>query len=168
MTNPILSCCVLTLGLIISANAEPDDNQQPIYVTAGQAERNQKSGESTLENQVHLRQGSLEMLSDKAYIKEYEAGYQWVRAEGKPVKFKQRLQHNGEWLFGESSRLEYNSKLGVVKLIGDAWLKRGQDEVHADFISYNTITEFYTADSDKHNKNRVNFIIAPKPAAKSP
>jgi lipopolysaccharide export system protein LptA len=89
------------------------------------------------------------------------------------VRFRQKLEAAAGWMDAHADRLEYDSKSGDVRLLGNAWLKKGGDEITGNLVTYNTNTEIYRAEGGKTavagNQNndggRVHIVIQPKAQA---
>jgi lipopolysaccharide export system protein LptA len=65
--------------------------------------------------------------------------------------------------------MEYDSAADKVELFNRARLKRGLDEVHGDYISYNATTEFFQVNKGIKTKSnsRVRAVIQPKKKKKN-
>ena len=71
--------------------------------------------------------------------------------------------------------MEYDGKADKVQLFRKARLKRGQDEVHGDYIAYDAINEFFQVTSNNngastqtHSDGRVRAVIQPKKKEQKP
>ncbi|OYV67356.1 MAG: hypothetical protein B7Z74_09715, partial [Deltaproteobacteria bacterium 21-66-5] len=68
-----------------------------------------------------------------------------------------------EYVEGEGKRAEYDSKNATVELFGNAYVKRGQDIVTGNYISYDSNTEFFqSVGGAKSPTGRVHAVIQPK------
>jgi lipopolysaccharide export system protein LptA len=76
------------------------------------------------------------------------------------VRFRQRLDQSEDWLEAESLRFDYDSKKGVLQLFDKAWVRKGQDVVHGDHITYDLNTELYQVKGKPGE--RVKITIVPK------
>ena len=167
---PSLLATLTLFGLAVPAHAELADRDQPIAVDAASGESNGKTNTRTLDGDVHLNQGTLSISADHAVMQASAEGDQHVTANGRPVKFRQKMEASPGWLDAHSDRLEYDSKSGDVRLLGNAWLKRGGDEITGSVVTYNTNTEVYRAEGGKRSTgdgvapsgDRVHMIIQPK------
>lgn len=69
---------------------------------------------------------------------------------------------------GSAQRIEYNGRMDKVQLYTGAWVKRGEDIVHGDYISYDANAEYAEViGGNKANpagtaNSRVKAIIQPK------
>lgn len=161
----LLQLCLLA-SLALTAQAELADRSKPIHIDAGSGQRDEKKGLSVLEGGVKLTQGSLSLQADKATLQALPSGDQQVRAQGRPVAFRQKLEGERGWLEARADKLEYDSSNGEVRLMGQAWLKSGGDEISASSISYNTQTEQYRAEgspaSTPGSDGRLRMVIQPR------
>ena len=111
-----------------------------------------------------VTQGSINLHADKVRLSKDAQCNQIINAEGRPVRFGQQLEEKG-YVEGEGSRVEYSSATNVVKILGNAQVKRGGDLAKGEAISYNTQTEVYTVLGGKaagaKSGKRVNVVIQP-------
>ncbi|MBM9887282.1 lipopolysaccharide transport periplasmic protein LptA [Deefgea sp. CFH1-16] len=119
----------------------------------------QKTQQTVCTGNVIVTQGTMVMRADKVVMRQDADGKQFAKGEGRPVRFKQKLD-SGEMLDAESLSFDYDEVKGEMVLIDKAWVKKGQDVVMGDTINYNLNTEFYQAQSKPGN--RVNITINPK------
>ena len=67
---------------------------------------------------------------------------------------------------GSAQRIEYDGRMDKVQLYTRAWVKRGEDIVHGDYISYDANAEYAEviggAKSEGGGTGRVKAIIQPK------
>lgn len=159
-----------------AAHAELADRDKEIVIRADQAGMNEKTGEHVLTGRVHITQGTMVVDADRANQLNRSDGSQLVRAEGRPVKFRQKMEGQNTWLDAHGDRVDYDSKSGDVKLSGNAWLKRGEDEFTGSTIVYNTNTEVYHAEGGPHApaatgdapQGQVKIVIQPKKKTETP
>ena len=62
---------------------------------------------------------------------------------GAPVFFTQKQEGRGDFFEGYGERVEFDERTDSVKLFSKAKLKIGKDELTAEYIAYNTVTEKY-------------------------
>lgn len=167
MPRPNLELLAVLASLLISpAMAELADRSKPIHIDAGSGSRDERNGLSVLEGGVTLEQGTLSLKAERATLQQQPSGDQQVRAQGRPVEFRQKLEGGRGRLEARAEKLEYDSKTGDVKLIGQAWLKSGGDEISASSINYNTQTEQYRAEGGTPtaagSDGRLRMVIQPR------
>jgi lipopolysaccharide export system protein LptA len=149
------------LALILSSPsfAEKADREKPMNIVADHCLAEQKTQQTVCTGNVIVTQGTMVMRADKVTMRQDAEGKQFAKGEGRPVRFKQKLD-SGEMLDAESLSFDYDEVKGEMVLIDKAWVKKGQDIVMGDTINYNLNTEFYQAQSKPGN--RVNITINPK------
>lgn len=170
----LLYICIL---LPETTLAERADRDKPINLEADSAtvedyKRKEEFRTSIFTGNVILTQGTIVIRADKVIMKEDLHGFRYATAYGNLVHFRQKRDYVDEYIEAWSQRVEYNDKADKIELFGKARLKRGEDEVHGDYISYDMTRDFFQVKSSKEKKveesakGRVRVIIQPK--AKSP
>jgi lipopolysaccharide export system protein LptA len=77
------------------------------------------------------------------------------------ASFRQKRDNVNEYVEGYGERIEYSSLNGTVDLYVQARVKREQDDVRGDHITYSTQTEIFHV-SGKPNSGRVRAVIQPR------
>jgi lipopolysaccharide export system protein LptA len=117
---------------------------------------------------VILTQGTLVIHADKLIVREDKEGFQHSTSLGNPTTFKQKREAKNEYMEGSAQRIEYDGRMDKVQLYTKAWVKRGGDVVHGDYIMYDANAEYAEViggakSSDGNNPTgRVRVIIQPK------
>jgi lipopolysaccharide export system protein LptA len=156
-----------------SAMAERADRNKPIHLEADRAtvediNRKDSTRVSIFTGNVILTQGTLRITADKVIMKEDIHGFRHATAMGNLVSFRQKRDDVDEYIEGWSKRVEYDSKTDKIELFSQARLKRGEDEVKGDYISYNMTSEFFQVMGSNERgvetstDNRVRIVIQPK------
>ena len=170
MKNIIL----LLIGLCTSlqAFAEAADRDKPIELEADTVTVNDAKKTSTYTGTVILTQGTLIIRADKLIVREDKEGFQHSTSTGNPTTFKQKREGKNEYMEGSAQRIEYDGRMDKVQLYTKAWVKRGEDIVYGDYISYDANAEYAeviggTKSDGTSGSGRVKAIIQPKnkPAA---
>lgn len=168
----ILACCLLLLLTPAIALAELADRDKPVNLEADTVTLDDTSKVSTYQGNVQLTQGTLLIRADKLVVKEDGAGFQHGTAYGNPASFRQKREGADEYVEGYGLRIEYDGKGDKVELFTQARMKRNQDEVRGNYISYDAKTEFFQvlgggkeAATPGMEKGRVRAVIQPKPKA---
>jgi lipopolysaccharide export system protein LptA len=146
----LLAALMLTGG---QALAEQADRYQRVLIDADstEGEGNAASGKvKKLIGDVHVTQGTLLLLADVVTVYERADGSRTMVGEGKPVKFRQKLDGSPDWVNAHAKRIEYDTQTGEVRLIGEAWLDKASDKMSGNVVIYNTNSEKYEADGGKH------------------
>lgn len=159
----ILSC--LSAG---PALAEKADRDQLLNITAGDAKWDQIKKVTVLTGNVVAIQGTMTIKSDQAWMTEDDKGNQTLVSHGKPVTFRQRADPdaNGvvKWIDAQADRVDYTTQTHQAVLTGNARVKKGDDFVKGEVITYNTVTQIVESiggASNNTNNGRVNIIITP-------
>jgi lipopolysaccharide export system protein LptA len=153
--------------------AESADRGKPIELEADTVTVNDAKKTSTYTGKVILTQGTLIIHADKLIVREDKEGFQHSTSLGNPTTFKQKMEGKDEYMQGSGQRIEYDGRMDKVQLYTRAWVKRGEDIVHGDYISYDANAEYaeviggVKSDGSGSSTGRVKAIIQPKnkPAA---
>lgn len=174
--NHLIRLSLLIVGFSISleAFAEAADRDKPIELEADTVTVNDAKKISTYSGTVILTQGTLVIRADKLIVREDKEGFQHSTSTGNPTTFKQKREGKNEYMEGSAQRIEYDGRMDKVQLYTKAWVKRGEDIVHGDYISYDANAEYAeviggTKTDGTPGSGRVKAIIQPKnkPAPKS-
>jgi lipopolysaccharide export system protein LptA len=154
----------------VDASAEKADRSKPVDLSADKAEYDGLNKTGLYEGNVILTQGTIRIQAEKIVVKADKRGTTFATASGSPVSFRQKLDGSNDFIEGYGERLEFDTKSDTVQLIDRAFIKRGQDELRGNYISYNSRTEVFKVDGRNNNPNaaapttggRVHVIIQPK------
>ena len=131
----------------------------PIDISADSSESVLGDGVSILRENVHIKQGSLEIFADlgKIYTKDSKV----VRLEltGSPVTWKQLVPEQGE-LDARADKIDYSLVDAVIILTGDVQIKHPQGELKGHQVRYSLESERFQTTSSGPN-GRVYFRINP-------
>ena len=170
---PMLAVLCL-IAIALPARAERADRDKPIDLEADTVTVNDAKKTSTYTGNVILTQGTLTIRGDKLIVQEDANGFQHSTSYGNPTTFKQKMEGKNEYMEGSAQRIEYDGRMDKVQLYTKAWVKRGEDIVHGDYIMYNANAEFAEvigggaqAATPATPTGRVRAVIQPKkkPAA---
>jgi lipopolysaccharide export system protein LptA len=169
---------VFFMGILFMAPllAERADRDKPVHLEADRATVQDANKLATFTGNVVLTQGTLVIRSDKMTVKEDASGFQYATAFGNLASFRQKRDGMDEYIEGWSERMEYDGKADKMQLFKKARLKRGQDEVHGDYISYDATNEFFQVTSSNNGTSstqtsadgRVRAVIQPKKKEQKP
>lgn len=176
--RPVLLCAHL-LALLIAvpavgpAAAQRGDRNQPMTI---EAER-----QSTVDlakkvvvfvGNVVITQGSLRITAERVEVRETPEGWRSALAlgdAGRPATFRHKRDGVDEVIEGRANRIEYDSRIDTVRLLGDALLRRLRggapaDEVSGALITYDNIHETFSV-SGNDGGGRVRAILTPRETA---
>ncbi len=157
------------MGLSGQVYAEAADRDQPIDLEADSVKVDDAKQTSTYSGNVILKQGTLVIRADKLIVREDSAGFQHSTSLGNPTTFRQKREGKNEYMEGSAQRIEYDGRMDKVQLYTKAWVKRGEDIVHGDYIMYDANAEYAevigggtSAATPGASGGRVRAIIQPK------
>lgn len=160
-----LSCLVLFCN---SGHAERADRNKPLHLEADQGKVDDAKQTSTFEGNVQLTQGTLTIRGDKIVVVQDKEGFAHGTATGRLASFRQKREGYDEYIEGYGERIEYDTRSETVDFFGQARMKREQDEVRGDHVTYSAKTEIFQVHSAKgvqagtDGTNRVRVVIQPK------
>ena len=164
----------VALGAAGIAHAEKTDKDKPVNIESDKLAIDDVKKESVFEGNVVLTQGTLMLKADRVVVRQDQQGFNYGFAFGKPAYFRQKREGYDEYIEGNAERLEYDGKQEKVQLFTNAQIRKGQDEVHGDYISYDAVTEFYqvmgggkVAATPTNPTGRVQVTIQPRKLEKS-
>ena len=150
--------------------AEKADRNKPIHLEADRVTVDDAKQIATFSGNVVLTQGTMVLRGDRMEVRQDKAGFRNGTVWGILAYFKQKRDGADELIEGWSERIEYDSRADKVQMFNRALLKRGQDEVRGNYISYDANTEFFqvtgggtkTANA-KPGDGRVRAVMQPRP-----
>lgn len=165
MLNKIL---FLLIFVSFPSYAERADRDKPINIDADQVLVDDAKQTSTFTGKVILIQGTMVIHGDKVVVVEDKQGYKQGTAYGHTASFRQKREGLDEYVEGYGERIVYDTRLDTVDFYVQARVKRAQDEVRGEHITYNSKTEIFQADdkgaaSDTGAPKRVHAVLHSKP-----
>lgn len=167
-TDLLIGVLLVSLSLLSvsgHALAEAADRDKPIDLEADAVKVDDSKQISTYSGNVILTQGTLEIHADKLIVREDNQGFQHSTSLGNPTTFKQKMEGKNEYIEGSAQRIEYDGRMDKVQLYTKAWVKRGADIVHGDYIMYDANAEYAEViggGAQGSSGGRVRAIIQPK------
>jgi lipopolysaccharide export system protein LptA len=148
--------------------AERADRDKPMHLDADQVIMDDVQKISTFTGNVRLSQGTLLIRGDKIIVVQDKNGNKHATAYGNTAEFRQKREDVDEYVEGYGERIEYDTGSETVNFHEKARLKRGQDEVSGDHITYSSKTEIFQVNSSDANSGngppqRVRAVLQPKP-----
>lgn len=165
--SKLLLCGSLLFSVHQRVWAEAADRDKPIDLEADTMKVDDAKQISTYTGNVILTQGTLEIHADKLVVREDKEGFQHSTSLGNPTTFKQKLEGKNEYIQGSAQRIEYDGRMDKVQLYTKAWVKRGEDVVHGDYIMYDANAEYAEvigggSQNATSGSGRVRAVIQPK------
>lgn len=166
----LIGCCGAAVALLTShAHAEKADRTKPINIESDRVTVDDVKQLSVFDGNVLLTQGTLTIRGDRMEVRQDKGGFRQGTVWGKRAYFKQKRDGSNEWIEAWAERVEYDSRADKVQLFTRAALKRGEDEVSGDYISYDAGTEFFQvigggakAASENNPGGRIRMVIQPQ------
>ena len=153
----------LLLASSLPAWAEKADKNKPVNLESDSARVDDPQKLAIYEGHVVLTQGTLMITADRINVRQDEQGFSSGEATGTPVYFRQKMEGSDEFAEGWANRLEYDGRAERLKLIGQARLKRGDDDLRGNLITYDGKTEYFQAEGSISGRpGRVRAVIRPK------
>ena len=169
--NLLMRSILLSLSLLGFSSqvfAESADRDKPIDLEADSVKVDDAKQISTYSGNVILTQGTLVIHADKLIVREDKEGFQHSTSLGNPTTFKQKREGKNEYMEGSAQRIEYDGRMDKVQLYTKAWVKRGEDIVHGDYIMYDANAEYAEvigggkSSDGGTSSGRVRAVIQPK------
>ena len=146
---PPLTLGALALALVLlapTAAAEKTDREKPINFSGNDGTFNYETKTGNLAGNVVVTQGTISIRADKITFRQNADNSLSATAIGNPVSFRQKRDGVDEYYEGFAQRVEYDGAKELVELFDRALLKRGQDEIRSNYVSYNASTEVFKAE----------------------
>ncbi len=172
----LLAICVLAAT---AGRAERSDRDKPVNLEADQVTVDDNKQTATFIGKVVLTQGTLVIRGDRMVVQQDADGFKYGVAYGNLASFRQKREGYDEYIDGYAERIEYDSKAEKLQMFNRAYLKKANDDVRGNYISYEIATEFFRvlgggkqAATAANPEGRVRAVIQPKsrdkPAAAPP
>jgi lipopolysaccharide export system protein LptA len=167
----LAAVCALAAAFVLAAlpaAAEKADRDKPVNLEADRVTIDDAKQLAVFEGNVVLTQGTLQIRGDRMEVRQDKEGFKQGTTWGNPASFRQKREGYDEYIEGWAARIEYDGRVETLQMFTRAQLKRAQDEVRGDYISYDARSEFFqvtggpkTATSGKPG-GRVRAVIQPK------
>lgn len=165
MRRSTYALAALTISLLVPAAclALSSDREQPILIEADRVDIDDARHVSTYRGNVRYTQGSMRLDADAVSIYYDEnKEFQRLEAEGRPARFRQRLDGQSEDMLGEAMQIEYSAvpERLVLKLQAHIWHQG--DEFSGEHITYDIAEDRVSARRGESEEGRVQVIIQPR------
>lgn len=162
---------VVTLVLPLAVHAKTGDRNQPMTTSQGSVNGfNAPNTTTTLTGNVVVTQGTMKAKGDVAQLYlDADSQVSRIVMKGRPAHIQQ-LDDNDRLMTGEAPTLDYDNINGIAVLQPNAVVtQQGMGEAHADKLTYNTNTSYFTGTGNVSMtylpKQRQGDNAAPAPAA---
>lgn len=141
-----LLAALCALLFAATAYAEKTDREKPISFTSDDGEVNYEKRAGVLKGNVVITQGTLTIKADRIDFTQNPDNSLSAIAVGRPLSFRQKRDGAEGWYEGWAMKADYNGQTQQLELFDNAILKRGDDEIRSNYISYNAATELFKAE----------------------
>lgn len=157
---------ILALLLVISTYsfALPEDQDQPIYVSADHATMNEITGIAVYTGDVEIRQGTMILQGSRVEMhRDAQGSISRIIATGTPAQFQQQASPNQPLTRAFGLRMDYRVPTQTVTITEQARVTQGADEFTGDRIVYDMDKSVVDAfRSESQGGQRVQMVIQPK------
>jgi lipopolysaccharide export system protein LptA len=151
------------------AHAEKADRDKPVNLEADRVTVDDAKQLATFEGNVVMTQGTLQIRGDRMEIRQDKDGFKYGTAWGNLAYFRTKREGLDEYIEGWAERIEYDGRADKTQMFNRAMMKRTEDEVRGNYISYDGQTEFYQvtgggtkAATANNPDGRVRAVMQPK------
>ena len=159
----------LMLALLwpVAAMAEKADREKPINLEADRVTVDDAKQIANFIGKVVLTQGTLVIRGDRMEVRQDNQGFKYGVTWGDLAYFKQKREGFDEYIEGWAERIEYDGRADKVQLFNRAMMKKNDDEVRGNYISYDANTEFFqvtgsSPQAASGGDGRVHAVLQPK------
>ena len=125
------------------AHAERADRDKPVNLEADRVTVDDAKQTAFFEGNVILTQGTLMIRGDRMVVQQDADGFKYGTAHGNLASFRQKREGYDEYIEGYAERIEYDNKAERLQMFNRAYLKKANDDVRGNYISYDATTEFF-------------------------
>ena len=168
-----LAALATLLFLHPAAHAEKADREKPIHIESDRVTVDEAKQVALFEGNVLLTQGTLMIRGDRMQVRQDDEGFRYGTTWGNLAYLRQKREGYDEYIEGWAERIEYDGRADKAQMFNRAMMKRGQDEVRGNYISYDAVSEFFQvigggtkAATAGNPQGRVRAILQPKPKDK--
>lgn len=128
------------------AHAEKADRDKPINYQGDTGEANIGSKDGELTGNVVVTQGTLTIRADRIVFHQNPDNSLSATAYGNPVSFREKRDGVDEYYEGFAQRAVYDGQKRFLELFDRASLKKSNDEIRSNYISYDAGKEVFRAE----------------------
>lgn len=171
----VLAAAVAALGVVVPAQAERADRNQPIVVEAdrpGSLDLQRRI--VTFNGNVRIVQGTMIIRAERIEVREVDGGHRVALASGvpgRPASYRQKRDGVDEHVEATADRIEYDSRTGTLVFTGGAAVRRlraGEvaDEITGGIIRWDDGASLFSVEGSAPGSagGRVRAVLTPPPA----
>ena len=166
-------CAFAMLLLAVPSQAEKADRDKPVNIESDKVTVDDAKQLAVFEGNVVLTQGTLVIRGNRMEVRQDKEGFRQGTAWGNLAYFKQKREGVDEFVEGWAERIEYDGRADKLQMFTRAAMKRNEDDVRGDYISYDATTEFFQvigggtkAASTNNPDGRSRMVLQPKSKTK--
>jgi len=144
--------------------------QGTMTVAADQGQATRQASGLNFDNSLWVFRGNVKITMDQGQLSSDDAEINFTNkllakavAHGKPAEFQQHIAKTGKTAQGHADTIDYDATKGVVRLLTNAWLSDGQNEIRGESLKYNVLAQSIVAEAAEQGSQRVHIIITPPP-----
>jgi lipopolysaccharide transport protein LptA len=115
-----------------------------------------------LKGQVRITVPDGKLFADEATVTFRDNDIVSATVRGSPATFEQRLETTRQLAQGRARTIEYDVRKDTVRLVGDAWLTDGQNEIRGNTLIYDIGRQRVAANPGETEPGGVRITINPK------
>ncbi len=97
---------------------------------------------------VVIDNAGTQVFCDRAEINFKDHRLMEAVVTGEPARFLQPAGEDSKPKQGRASVMEYDLSSGIIRMVGDAWLSDGSNEISGARISYDIVNDYIIADGE--------------------
>ncbi len=145
--------------------------QGNMTVSADQGQATRQASGLDFDNSRWMFRGNVKITMDQGQLTADDAQINFVKkllakavANGNPAEFEQRIEKTGKIAQGHADTIDYDASKGIVRLLKNAWISDGQNEIRGESLKYNLLAQSIVAEAAEQSSQRVHIIITPPPS----
>lgn len=163
--SKILACAALTIYFGNSAYALESDSQEPLELKASSADINQSEHKGTYTNGIEFDQGTTHIRADRA-ITQTDANNKLTVAiiygdKNNQAHYWSQMEKDKPNLHAYADTIKYYPDKKIIKLIGNAKIKQGENLFTAPKISYDIEKRHIISNKMANNSQKTVIIFHP-------
>ncbi|MEO6271293.1 MAG: lipopolysaccharide transport periplasmic protein LptA [Lautropia sp.] len=175
MTTARLAVWIALALFCLPAQAERTDRDAPTNIEADKLQYDEGKQTSVFTGNVVLTKGSILIRGERLVLRQLSDNMQTAVVTGRRATFQQKREGIDQLINGLANEIHYDSRDEIVRLIGEALIKRlecdvATDEITGGVIVYNARTEQFDVDGKApgERSGRVRIVINPRSDTRSP
>ncbi|TVQ68818.1 MAG: lipopolysaccharide transport periplasmic protein LptA [Oceanospirillales bacterium] len=162
--NTLRILLALLLTVSISSHALPEDQDQPIYVSADHATMNEITGIAVYTGDVEIRQGTMILQGSRVEMhRDAQGSINRIITTGSPAQFQQQAGPNQPLTKAFGLHMDYRVPTQTVTITQQARVTQDADEFTGERIVYDMDKSVVDAfRSESQGGQRVQMVIQPK------